>query len=82
MLSVRLSDDMEKKLSQLAKKTNHSKSDIVKEALNEYIVKVEKKEQPYELGKDLFGKYGSSDGSLSSTYKKKIREKINEKNAH
>jgi hypothetical protein len=45
---------------------------------NEY----EKKLNPYEMGKDFFGKYGSGKGNLSETYKEKVREKINEKMSH
>lgn len=46
------------------------------------IVNIEKTKQPYKLGEDLFGKYGSGDGTLSKDYKKKVREKIREKMSH
>jgi len=37
---------------------------------------------PYQLGKDLFGKYGSGKGNLSQDYKKILKEKLREKYAH
>jgi len=36
---------------------------------------------PFELGKDLFGKYGSNK-ALSENYKIKIKEKLHEKHTH
>jgi len=37
---------------------------------------------PYQLGKDLFGKYGSGKGNLSQDYKKILKEKLRGKYAH
>jgi hypothetical protein len=31
---------------------------------------------------DLFGNYGSGDSTLSQDYKKKLKEKLNEKHSH
>jgi len=82
MVSVLLSECMEKKIKKISEETKLTKSDIVKEALSQYIINFEQKETPYKLGKDLFGKYGSGDGSLSTNYKNKLKERINEKNSH
>ncbi|MEJ6952600.1 ribbon-helix-helix protein, CopG family [Natronospora cellulosivora (SeqCode)] len=82
MISVRLSKELEEKLELLSKQENVTKSDIIKEALNEYIIGHEKKRNPYDLGEELFGKHGSGKGDLSKSYKKKVREKINEKMSH
>ena len=80
MFSVRLPEDLEKRISALSKKSNLNKSDIVREALQECLGKEELKEMPYELGKDLFGCYGSGDGTLSVNYKQKLKEKLRAKN--
>jgi predicted DNA-binding protein len=82
MISVRLSKELEDKIELLSKQENLTKSDIIKEALNKYIIDHEKKRNPYELGRELFGKNGSGKGKLSESYKKKVREKINEKMSH
>ena len=36
----------------------------------------------YELGSELFGKYSSGRDDLSTTYKQKLKDKINAKNNH
>ncbi len=72
MLCVRLDEEMEKKLENLAKELHLTKSKLVKEALNEFL----SKKSPYELGKNLFGKFESKEGDLSYTYKKRVKEKI------
>ena len=80
MFSIRLPKELEKKVEELSKKEQVTKSDIVREALQEYIDKREKAEHPYLLGEDLFGKYGSDSGSRSVEYKKIVRDKIHAKN--
>lgn len=82
MVSVRLSKQLEEKINLLSKRKNISKSEIIKEALEKYFDDYERQEDPYGLGEELFGKYGSGKVNLSVTYKKKVREKINEKMPH
>ena len=82
MLSVRLPEELEEKINLLSEQENTTKSDIVKEALENYIEKKEKQVKPYDLGKELFGKYGSGNGDLSTSYKQEVRKKINEKTSH
>ena len=36
----------------------------------------------YELGSEFFGKYSSGRADLSTTYKQKLKDKINAKNNH
>jgi len=80
MFSVRLDDELDKKIRALSKKTKATKSEIVREALTEYLEAREAKDKPFDLGQDLFGRFGSGKGDLSTTYKKRIREKLNEAN--
>lgn len=79
MISLRLSTELEHKLNQIAKTENISKSEIIKRALALYLEKTEKKYNPYNLGKDLFGKYGSGMGNLSKNYKEILNGKLREK---
>lgn len=78
MLSVRLPENLEEKLNNLAQLENVTKTDIVSNALTDYIEEHEKKSRPYELGKDLFTA-GTGDEESSTTYKEKVGAKINEK---
>ncbi|MEA2111701.1 MAG: ribbon-helix-helix domain-containing protein [Campylobacterota bacterium] len=85
MISVRLEESIEKQLNVLAKDKHISKSKIVKEALFHYfnMLKSESKQKsPYELGSELFGNYSSGSDNLSTTYKSKLKEKIDAKNSH
>ncbi len=82
IISVRISKELEEKIELLSKQENITKSDIIKEALNKYFIEHEKQQNPYKLGEELFGKQGSGKGDLSESYKKKVREKINEKMSH
>ncbi len=80
MLSIRLPKELEKMVEAQSRKEKITKSEIVREALQEYMDKREKAEHPYLLGEDLFGKYGSASGSKSVEYKKIVRDKIHAKN--
>lgn len=80
MRSIRLSEELEHELANLAEYKNVSRSEIIKEALEQYMSRENIKHKPYDLGADVFGKYGSTDTETSTTYKSKIREKL--KNKH
>ncbi|MEW5785372.1 MAG: CopG family transcriptional regulator [Bacillota bacterium] len=72
-------EELEKKLVFYAARNRVTKKEIVKRALENYFSLHENQAGPYELGQDLFGKYGSGNGSLSTNYKQLVREKIHEK---
>ena len=82
MTTVRLNDEMEKKLAILTELEKKTKSELIKKAIFEYYENHTQKKSPYDLGKDLFGKYGSNEKDLSEKYKTKIMEKLNEKYSH
>ena len=85
MLSVRLDDSMENKINFLAKEKKISKSQIIKDSLVYYFDMLQeetKQKSSFELGSDLFGKYSSGKEDLSTTYKERLKEKINAKNNH
>ncbi|MCG2588009.1 CopG family ribbon-helix-helix protein [Rhodohalobacter sulfatireducens] len=79
MRSVRLPDEIEKELKSLAEQKKVSRSNIIKEALVEYISKEKKYNRPYDIGEEYFGKRGSGEKDRSTTYKSRIKEKIREK---
>ena len=85
MISVRLDKQLERQLEKISKEKSTSKSQIIKESLIYYfnMLKQEQKQKsPYELGREFFGKYSSGKGDLSTTYKQKLKDKINAKNSH
>ena len=79
MTTVRLPADLEKKLDTASRTRNRSKSEVIKEALERYFDSDEPEKDSYELGKDCFGKFGSGIGTLSTNYKRQIREKLDAK---
>lgn len=76
-ISVRLDDELEHDLESVALRTGQSKSYIIKQSLKEYLAKQKPQPTAYELGKDLFGKYGSGDTEPAS--KERIRQTIVER---
>ena len=84
MISVRLNQNLEQELILFSQLNQLTKTDIIKDALTLYFktFKQEKKPTAYELGANIFGKYGSQEGDLSTSYKQRIKEKINAKNNH
>jgi len=81
MASIRLPLDYEKKLKHISINKNITKSEAIKEALKKYFDDYDLKIKPYELGKDLFGIYGSGKGNFSQDYKKIVKEKIRAKHS-
>ncbi len=82
MLSLRLSKELEEKVEALSKRVKMSKSDVVREAIEQYIASQEAALNPSLIGEDLWGNYGSGEGNLSVTYKKKLKEKLHAKMPH
>ncbi len=79
MITVRLKPELEKILEITAEQFGMTKSELVRRSIEEYLKKLEVKVTPWELGKDLFGKYSSGKRNLSKDRKKILRQKLLEK---
>ena len=79
MTTVRLTPEIERKLEVLSKKRHKTKSDIIKEALEQLFVSDESEQSSYEIGAAVFGMHGSGDGDRSTTYKSRLKDKIGAK---
>jgi Arc/MetJ-type ribon-helix-helix transcriptional regulator len=82
MISFRINKELEKKIDQLAKQRNLTRSEVIREAIQEYVVNKESAHHPYDLGKEWFGKEGSGDKDRSTTYKSRLKSKLREKYTH
>jgi predicted DNA-binding protein len=82
MLTVRLTSSEEKSLNEYCEIKGLSKSEVVKEAIELYLVQHRKNSKPYDVGEDLFGLEGSGTKDKSTTYKKRIKDLLNEKHSH
>ncbi|MCL5070064.1 MAG: CopG family transcriptional regulator [Actinobacteria bacterium] len=81
MTTVRLNNEILNKIAALTKIEKTTKSEIIKKAIIEYYDMRSKDLMPFELGMDLFGRYGNSKYS-SVNYKIKLKEKLHEKHSH
>lgn len=76
MISVRLDKRLEVRLTRAASAKGLSKSAYLRKILVENLEKESGEESPWELGKDLFGKFGSGRSDLSKNRKALLREKV------
>jgi len=81
VLTTRLTSREEKKLAKYCEQHGLSKSQVVKEALAQYLSKNEDV-SAYESGQDLFGAASSNETDRSTTYKKRLKKMLNEKHSH
>ncbi len=78
MTSVRLPTTSSASLNGCSEKT-HLKNKCHPGSFKNLFTQEETEKDSYELGEEYFGKYGSGDGSLSTTYKNKLKEKLHGK---
>lgn len=64
-ISLRLDDKLSNQLAAAAKAKGVSKSELIRQCLDEYLNGAEQKPSAWELGKHLFGRYNSGKGDLS-----------------
>ena len=85
MITLRLDPKLDHIVSNAAKNLGLTKSELVRKSLIEYIGKLDK-QNAWEAGQDLFGRYASGKENLSSKRKDILKEKIkakrNEKDTH
>ena len=74
MITLRLDPNLEKAVNNTAKNLGLTKSELIRKSINDYLDKL-KHPTSWEAGKDLFGKYSSGPGDLSSKRKEKVAYK-------
>jgi hypothetical protein len=80
-ISLRLDDQLTRKLAAAAKARGISKSELIRVCLDEYLADPEQGPTAWELGKDLFGCYDSGQGDLSARAKEVARERAHAQHA-
>jgi hypothetical protein len=78
-ISLRLNSAIDRELSKIAEASGTSKSELVRTLISEFVKKQSAHPTPWELGKHMFGLYGSQKGNLSQDRKAILREKLREK---
>jgi hypothetical protein len=78
-ISLRLNSETEHELTRYAQKAGKSKSELIRSLIAEFMNMKKINNNSWELGKELFGRYGSGKGDLSINRKSLLREKLNAK---
>jgi predicted DNA-binding protein len=78
-ISLRLDNQLTKRLASLAKARGVSKSELIRKCLRDYLT--EQEPTAWELGKHLFGCYKSGQGDLSVRAKEIARTRIHARRA-
>lgn len=79
MRTVRLTKEQEEKLTAIARQKQVSRSQIIKEALEQYMEQETSLNNPYNIGASLFGRHGSGESDRSVTYKERLSKKLRKK---
>jgi metal-responsive CopG/Arc/MetJ family transcriptional regulator len=80
-ISLRLNDELKRKLASVAKAQGLSKSALIRKCLDEYLTAEEQRPSAWELGKHLFGCFDSGSGDLSARAGEIARERIHARRA-
>ncbi len=80
-ISLRLDDQLKRKLAAAAKVKGLSKSELIRKCLGEYLAGNEQEPTAWELGKQLFGCFDSAKGDLSVRAKEIAKERIHARRA-
>ena len=75
--TTRLPAETRNKLLALSAFKRKTKSDVIKESLDFYYEHEESEIDSFTLGEPFFGNYGSGEDDRATTYKKRIKEKLN-----
>jgi len=78
MITLRLDSKLEQDLALCAKNLGLTKSELIRNSINYYIEKT-RKPNAWEIGEELFGKYSSGLGNLSSDRKEILKIKVSKK---
>jgi len=78
MITLRLDEKLEQQINTAAKNLGVSRSELIRKSINEYLRNL-KQPSAWDLGEDVFGKYASGLGNLSSDRKELMRNKIKAK---
>jgi hypothetical protein len=78
MITLRLDPKLEQAINNTAKNLGMTKSELIRKSIDEYLGKLSKP-NAWNVGQDLFGKYSSGQGNLSTDRKEIGKNKIRAK---
>jgi predicted transcriptional regulator len=75
-MSVRLGDKARRAVYRIARATGRTRSDVVREAIEEYVAKRPAPESPYDTWKDVIGIAKGLPADLSEQTGEKVRKSL------
>lgn len=78
-ISLRLNSELERIIEKFAESEGKTKSELIRNLIIDFVKKKSVKKTPWEVGKNLFGKEGSSLGNLSIDRKRILKDKLHVK---
>jgi negative regulator of replication initiation len=78
MMTLRIDEELEQKIEHASVNLGISKSELLRRSVQEFIAGISKPD-PWEVGKDLFGKHRSGRHDLSTNRKTIIRDLLSRK---
>ncbi len=78
MITLRLDEKLEQDINTTANNLGLTKSELIRRSIHEYLGKLERP-GAWETGEDLFGKYSSGRGNLSTERKELVKARIRAK---
>jgi RHH-type rel operon transcriptional repressor/antitoxin RelB len=82
MLSIRLDPETENDLSRSAEALGVTKSEFIRQLIQQKLEANASKTTPWQLGHELFGREGSGQNDRSRNRKKILKEKLRAKTSH
>jgi len=79
MVSLRLDTKLEQELERTAASLGVSKSEFIRKVLVEKLKEERNLRTPWEMGKSVFGKFGSGSSNRSTDRKKILKNKLSAK---
>jgi len=78
MMTLRIDEDLENKIERASETLGISKSELLRRSVQEFIAGISKPD-PWEVGKEVFGKFRSGRSDRSVNRKAIIREHLSKK---
>jgi RHH-type transcriptional regulator, rel operon repressor / antitoxin RelB len=78
-ISLRINSRLDHELGKIASEEGTSKSDLIRLLISDFVKTKSRRSTPWELGKKVFGRYGSGKGNLSQDRKAILKEKLRAK---
>ncbi len=75
-ITIRLDPKLQNELDRYAEREGMTRSEFVRECIQEYLVEKKRRKTAWDLGSHIFGKHASGRSDLSTNRKAILKEKL------